>query len=725
MRIYFIIVCIVFAHATIAQTIDFDVDGRVTDMTGTETIATGQKIRINLTPLRDKIQKDVKDRFIDSLRNWFNQTLTNIKVGSGYTYRTFNENFWPSGVADDLEDDVRKIHEYLQDSSKKSAPKYLEAVYRQIKKLYETPADKWYVINSALVNSGDYTFINSDYDAAAKSYKLELKIKHLVNQMIADLFNETYSDAKLDDFRALGSAKIAADKKQLENILAEITKLGKHDIYSMTDDIEQQMTDIVGVWQKIITVQAIQQSNHLRNWIWWKQGEPVITPFDNVDEANKISKTDENLNQVLLKQSASGKRDVTIYIKTDDVTKKTDNLKKPLQEHEEVVVSIHNVPAGEKAELRLTKETPHNGWNQTVTGIDEALNLLLDTYNAVNGINPLLQSGLDAIGKLTQKSLADDSIDSLTNVKTAIATATTADQFWAALEKDLKEKKLFNKYLFDKNKSQKNNALQRLMKPKDTKALEKFAIDFINEYDDSLNIYASARKNLSVDSSVVAVLLRLLPANNRPPSKIAIVADPNPFAFRTAIRNTGTSDKNADFEYAVMLYRKKDDKTDSTTLSSFKYKNGKRQRISASVGVVYTFANEYFAHNSVAAGDPITITSSSDRVSFTFGLHIYFSKIYTLDDAFVHSEICPWYQRLSLYAGLGIPKVFKNFYPGISYDLVPGIRLIGGAHLYVHERYKLVNNIVDKQTSRLRHAGPFLSFNIYPLTILKNLKPKS
>jgi len=77
--------------------------------------------------------------------------------------------------------------------------------------------------------------------------------------------------------------------------------------------------------------------------------------------------------------------------------------------------------------------------------------------------------------------------------------------------------------------------------------------------------------------------------------------------------------------------------------------------------------------------------------------------------------------RISAFVGISIPKSLDNYYTGVSYDWVPGIRTIAGAHFFKETRFKVFNNQITDQASGLKTAGLFLSVNIEPSTFVKAL----
>jgi hypothetical protein len=175
--------------------------------------------------------------------------------------------------------------------------------------------------------------------------------------------------------------------------------------------------------------------------------------------------------------------------------------------------------------------------------------------------------------------------------------------------------------------------------------------------------------------------------------------------------------------FGITKYVKTGEKTDSSSIASFDYKVGKHYTFLASVGIGFTFPNEWYSQNTVTAeaNGTIQTDSKAETIRLLAGLHIYPWKIFLQDNRFLGSKKHPGYTRFALFAGLGIPKPLQNYYPGISYDPVPGIKLIVGPHLYRHKRFKTENNVITQTTARVKYAGPYFSINLDPAVAVKAL----
>lgn len=148
-------------------------------------------------------------------------------------------------------------------------------------------------------------------------------------------------------------------------------------------------------------------------------------------------------------------------------------------------------------------------------------------------------------------------------------------------------------------------------------------------------------------------------------------------------------------------------------VDKLQFKRVKTQLFDLSVGIGYTFSDYNITSNT---GSELPTTILGDKFQFQAGLHWYFiHRLNKLNDKLFKNTD----ERFSLYVGLSLKKALENYYTGISYDIVPGVRLIAGAHFYKNNRFKIINNAVAEKASGISYAGLFTSLNLEPLTIGK------
>ena len=181
--------------------------------------------------------------------------------------------------------------------------------------------------------------------------------------------------------------------------------------------------------------------------------------------------------------------------------------------------------------------------------------------------------------------------------------------------------------------------------------------------------------------------------------------------FRTVILTPGlTPPKNVVYEVTSTLPAKRVDGKDAGTTNvviqqSFKF--AKRHHIGVSAGLAYTVSD--YTTTDIESNLPKII--NGDKFRPIVGLHIYPIKgLLNIDD-----RLTPQWSRLSLFLGLGLTSsALNNFYPAISYDVVPGIKAMAGVHFYKDTRYTIANNAIVNQASAYRSAGIFFALNLEP-----------
>ena len=99
----------------------------------------------------------------------------------------------------------------------------------------------------------------------------------------------------------------------------------------------------------------------------------------------------------------------------------------------------------------------------------------------------------------------------------------------------------------------------------------------------------------------------------------------------------------------------------------------------------------------------------------TLGLHTHLGKgLFLQEDKFKAG-----WSNWSIFTGIGIPDPLGNLYLGISFDPVPGLKLISGLHFYRYTKYSIINNEISDKSTIYRTSFPFLSLNIDPVSFIK------
>jgi hypothetical protein len=198
-----------------------------------------------------------------------------------------------------------------------------------------------------------------------------------------------------------------------------------------------------------------------------------------------------------------------------------------------------------------------------------------------------------------------------------------------------------------------------------------------------------------------------------PADSLSLLTDSTP-ALRSQIFQIPVYDSTRAVQATIVA--KKIVKKDTTTITHPIYPSiriGTLSRFAFSAGIAVT-PGFLYAKSATVSGNQLTVTNNAELVSWLVGVHIYPCKYFPLDNSFLGFKTHHFWQRFSIYTGLGLPNPLEQYYGGASFDLVPGFKLITGAHLFLNNRYELTNNQIANQASAVKYGGVFVSFSIDP-----------
>jgi hypothetical protein len=203
-----------------------------------------------------------------------------------------------------------------------------------------------------------------------------------------------------------------------------------------------------------------------------------------------------------------------------------------------------------------------------------------------------------------------------------------------------------------------------------------------------------------------------------PPVDLTATIDPTP-QRRSVISNLDIASsevKTAKQVIITLLENKTTDPADKagTPVAKTKFKVGKLQYFSLSAGLAFTAAPYTVATVSKTTGLPEV--NRGERFKLLAALHYYPWGLFSLDNRLAHNHL----HRVSVFVGLGIPKPLENYYGGLGYDLVPGIKLLVGYHLYKQTKFTVLNNQIIDKIAAPKGAGAFIGLNFSP-EIVTNL----
>lgn len=172
---------------------------------------------------------------------------------------------------------------------------------------------------------------------------------------------------------------------------------------------------------------------------------------------------------------------------------------------------------------------------------------------------------------------------------------------------------------------------------------------------------------------------------------------------------------------AKKTFSKDESIIDTVETSSFKL--GKRQRIVLAAGYTYTFGSvvqtlvKRDANNNIVTG----IENVDERYKAVLGLKFQLGRgLWISDDQLLTPKYGSMLDRTSVFLGLLIDKnPFKNIFLGIGYDVIPGLNINMGIHIYNNRSYQIVNNQVVAESSRYFTQFPYAGICIDPGLLIK------
>ncbi|HEY9262295.1 hypothetical protein [Chitinophaga sp.] len=720
---------IVWLHSCIglqAQYISLDTSGRVDKIT----LAANNDATLNV-----KIDGAITDDFLrEKLKTFFREKLDSTidhLSSRRLIYQPYYNQAMPGAIGP-LVKDLKAIRAWIDNSALIPSLTHLQPFFRRLDTLLSSKTADWYRLNGKPF-SNSLQLSDRNFDPVANAYIIDLTVNRLFNKFVTDLYNDTYPQSN-NKLNALTEATYNGVEKELDSLYKKALLLSKN----INDVTKQDYEDITSLHQKFLKndiVNAIAHASYFKNWIWLRGGSPVINPFEilakdtvtgkittpltRADNVSLVAQTlipGELLNRISLSKGGIKKeRNIHFFRLPDDPTKKqVDEIDAPLRGDENVRINMHNTFAAEKPVLRIVKQEAHSGRNSLIDSISSGLGILATAYAS---FNPSLAFLTGLFGQVSlEKSMKDTDFPKSKAVNKSVTDTALVQKH---LEEDLKAAHNFNPSIFEQIKAkipakQPNGSVLQM---------PTYVTNFIKAYKTMYEQYIAGLETLSSDSLVLANTLPVVTESSLPPDTMVMnrTGITTPF-YRTVVLETGKVDKDVTTEYAIRSFFKNSDAQDSTTLATFTVKTANLKRMMASAGLMFTGARASYGQTTFTPGTETAgavIKTSTKTTSFVVGLNVYFARINMLDEHWFNSKECPYYTRFSLFLGLDIPDVMDHFYPGISFDLNPGIKLTGGPHLYRRTKYSIANNEVKKEANVLSYAGPFIGLNIDTEAIIK------
>jgi hypothetical protein len=154
-------------------------------------------------------------------------------------------------------------------------------------------------------------------------------------------------------------------------------------------------------------------------------------------------------------------------------------------------------------------------------------------------------------------------------------------------------------------------------------------------------------------------------------------------------------------------------KTDSLTILKQVIRYKKKNSFDVSIGLAYTIPDHVYYEFD---GDkPIPKRVYQQHVRLITGIHWYPWKIDMSSNKFIGNPK----DRISIFGGIGIPNPLNNLYLGLSYDLIPGLKLSFGGHWTRYNSLEIMNDkikIEDKY--RLKLLLPYIGIQFSPVSAI-------
>ncbi len=239
---------------------------------------------------------------------------------------------------------------------------------------------------------------------------------------------------------------------------------------------------------------------------------------------------------------------------------------------------------------------------------------------------------------------------------------------------------------------------------------------FIDEVNDCREAITNAHVLLQAFADIVKPYINIT-ERSLPPVNLTEITDQTPvYTTKSAKLPMPESPKVLQIKVQPSVKNSKGEDSALAVVTT-KFKAAPLHYVDLSVGISY-FTSSYLV-NEQGGDSSLPTSKNGDRFKLIAGIHIYPGGLFNIDDKFIHHQ--EWYHRTSIFAGVGLQKALDNFFIGASYDLVPGMRITIGPHIYKDTRFKIINSQVLDKASAPKVKGIYLSFNLEPVSFIKFL----
>jgi hypothetical protein len=491
----------------------------------------------------------------------------------------------------------------------------------------------------------------------------------------------------------------------------------------------------------------ILNSQWIKEWLWVRNGEISLNPLDftskdfiaqhpEYDETrsklyndfversidNMLSSTDaQDLEKFknLLKEKGRGKELYSYKERYDSLLAKNTSFLKAATE-------------GTTALNQLSPDSIGNGGTHVITEHNE--------FKIANN-NASLESALK-IGKDPAKKIAVINVPNIGKIKLDAKTASIADRsrFQTSLDSVVGQLGILAGFIGGLTPAA---PFLAIIRPKETSAINKvqeISKKDIPKKEDQLKSYfnlidskekvdkktaekriASIKKELQIQLaeaiSEYEILQKAFCNTTLPPSTIKPLKNTSA-KYRTVTLYAQNTSKPSEVKARILSITG----TDTTVIKQFEYRTGKVYRVQMSAGAVYNlFVNEprYQQTKIEKVDGQIKISNSQQPFNLFVGVNFYClgKGLFIQDDrAFRHQG------RWSLIAAIGISKMpTDNFFLGLSYDIVPGLRANLLTQFFRNDKFFIENDEIVYQRVAYKWAPVSVGLSIDPVTLTKGI----
>jgi hypothetical protein len=460
--------------------------------------------------------------------------------------------------------------------------------------------------------------------------------------------------------------------------------------------------------------------------IYGKTGAKTVPDAADIE---KLSTTSEVVNEIRIPRYVKDDRFSGVYVhqfsSDNELVVKS---YEPIPTDHKYVIAVHNTPKGVKSVLHkadhdtIADVSPfQEEMDSIATRVGSAVSIALPGLEAITGVISKFPKSvtnyaadistytLPNIGSNTQKAMSYITPNSTYSVRNyfwvAFASLVLPDYDYPFLNKNEKDAML--------------NATKTKFSP-----LVESASDVTNEqiFKDAAKHYDSLFKELLRTT----VQPRLVKETRKDSTMLKMVLNASQITslevpelepreettsrYYSTIHRTEMPELAGSLHYQVLQVAK-----DTVTIHEFKYKTGRRHRVTVGAGLAFSNA---VINEKTDAGGTITINKKEEPVHFMVSVHLYpFQKgLFLQDRRFIDTK--KWLSRFNVMGGIAIPAPLKNLYLGAGYNFGPGLVVTGGYHFYQYTSYAVKNDQIEHESVSFERT-PFVAVSIDPATIVK------